>query len=181
MEFLELVKARQSCRAYLDWPVERDRLEYCLEAARLAPSACNAQPWTFVVVDEPQLRRAVAEKTFGPLGTLNRFAVQAPVLVVIVSERQNLSATLGGIVKRKAFNQMDIAIAAEHFCLAATEAELGSCMLGWFDEAAVKRLLGIPRRKRVELIITAGYPADPGVRPKKRKPVEQFRTFNRYV
>jgi nitroreductase len=181
MDFLELVQRRQSCRAYLDRPVERDKIERCLEAARLAPSACNAQPWTFVVVDEPQLRRAVAEKTFGPLLSFNQFTLQAPVLVAVVSERQNLMATIGNVVKHKAFNQMDVAIAAEHFCLAATEAGLGTCMLGWFDEAAIKGILKVPEHKRVELLLTLGYPADEAVRPKKRKPADQFRTYNRYA
>ncbi|MBE0536508.1 MAG: nitroreductase family protein [Phycisphaerae bacterium] len=181
MNFLELAGSRQSCRAYLDRAVERDKIEYCLEAARLAPSACNAQPWTFVVVDDAPLRRTVAEKTFGPLRSLNQFVVQAPVLVVIVSERQNLQATIGSLVKRKAFNQMDVAIAAEHFCLAATESGLGTCMIGWFDEAAVKAALAIPSGKRVELILAAGYSAEEGIRPKKRQPADQFRRYNGYA
>jgi len=75
---------------------------------------------------------------------------------------------------------MDVAIAAEHFCLAAAESGLGTCMMGWFDEPAVKRILGVGGRKRVELVLTLGYPADAATRPKKRKPVDQFRSYNRY-
>ncbi len=181
MNFLELARNRQSCRAYVDRAVEAEKLEYCLEAARLAPSACNAQPWTFVVVEEPELRRSVAAKTFGPLRSINQFAAQAPVLVVIVTERQNLAATIGNVVKRKSFDEMGAAIAAAHFCLAATECGLGSCMMGWFDERAVKRLLQVPDSRRIELILTVGYAADENVRAKKRKPIDTFRAFNRYA
>jgi len=180
MDFLELVRNRQSCRAYAQRNVEAEKLDYCLEAARLAPSACNAQPWTFVVVDEPELRQTVAEKTVGPLGTMNKFALGAPVLVAIVSQRQNIAATVGNLIKRKSFDQMGVAIAAEHFCLAAAESGLGTCMLGWFDEEAVKRTLKIPAGRRVELILTVGYPEDGSVHPKKRKPLDEFCRHNQY-
>ena len=78
MTFLDLVNQRQSCRAYLEQPVEREKLERCLEAARLAPSACNSQPWHFIVVDEPDLRRAVAQETFGQIVSFNHFTMDGP-------------------------------------------------------------------------------------------------------
>ncbi len=180
MDFLELAEKRQSCRAYDQTPVEPEKIERCLSAARLAPSACNSQPWKFVVVDDPALRKTVAQKTFGPVLSFNRFTMQAPVLVAIVSERQKLTAKIGNIVRKKSFNQMDVAIAAEHFCLAATELGLGTCIIGWFDEQALKKTLAIPDRKRVELILTLGYPATHHTRPKKRKPLDKITCYNRY-
>ncbi len=180
MDFLELAKKRQSCRAYDQRPVEPEHIEHCLAAARLAPSACNSQPWKFVVVNDPDLRKTVAQATFGPIISLNRFTMQAPVLIAIVSERQKLSAKIGNIVRKKSFNQMDVAIAAEHFCLAATELGLGTCIIGWFDEQALKKTLGVPERKRVELILTLGYPTTDQTRPKKRKPLDKIACYNRY-
>ena len=180
MDFLELAKKRQSCRAYDQKPVEPEKIARCIAAARLAPSACNSQPWKFVVVNDPALRKTVAQATFGPVVSLNRFTMQAPVLIAIVSERQKLTAQIGNIVRKKSFNQMDVAIAAEHFCLAATELDLGTCIIGWFDEQALKRTLAIPHRKRVELIIAVGYPATDQTRPKKRKTLEDITCYNRY-
>ncbi len=180
MDFLELANKRQSCRAYGQRPVEPEHIEHCLAAARVAPSACNSQPWKFVVVDDPALRKTVAQATFGPVVSLNRFAMQAPVLIAIVSERQKLTAKIGNIVRKKSFNQMDVAIAAEHFCLAATELGLGTCIVGWFDEQAVKQSLGVPRQKRVELLLTVGYPATDRTRPKNRKPLDKITSRNRY-
>lgn len=86
--FSELIKRRQSTRAYIDKPVEREKILQCIEAARLAPSAYNQQPWNFVVVDDPQLKEQVAEST-ASLG-MNKFAFQAPVLVVVVLDKEHV-------------------------------------------------------------------------------------------
>jgi nitroreductase len=136
LAFLDLVKARQSVRGYLDKTVEREKIERCLEAARLAPSANNSQPWSFIVVDDPKLKEAVAEKTFDKLISFNRFSLQSPVLILIISERPSFLSRIGGAVKDKQFSLIDIGITAEHFCLQATEEGLSTCMLGWFNEKA---------------------------------------------
>ncbi len=107
MEFLELVTIRQSDRKYTDKPVEREKIERCLEAARLAPSASNSQPWTFVVVDEPELKDKVARKTFGPAKTFNKFVPQAPVIVAIVMEKPKMITEVGGRIKKKEYPLMD--------------------------------------------------------------------------
>ena len=180
MDFLDLVKVRQSVRKYLNKPVEREKIERCLEAARLAPSANNSQPWRFIVIDDPKLKEAVARKTFDSVISFNRFSLQAPVLILIISERPSFFSRIGGAVKDKKFSLIDIGIAAEHLCLQATEEGLGTCMLGWFDEKRVKKLLNIPQQRRVELIITAGYPESDKIRPKKRKPMDQIRSYNSY-
>ena len=180
MKFIDLVKARQSVRKYLDKPVDREKIERCLEAARLAPSANNSQPWSFIVVEDPRLKDAVARNTFDKLISFNRFSLQAPVLILIISERPSFFSRIGSAIKDKQFSLIDIGITAEHFCLQATEEGLGTCMLGWFNEKGVKALLNISPSKRVELIITMGYPESNQIRPKKRKSIDQIRSYNSY-
>jgi nitroreductase len=154
MSFLDLANKRYSVRNYKTAPIPQEKVIRCIEAARLAPSACNSQPWKFIIVDETGLVGEVAKAAFEGLMSLNNFVFKAPVLVLIVSGRQNLSAKFGSIVKNKNFSLMDIGIAAEHFCLQAAEEGLGTCMLGWFNEKKVKKILSIPVFKRVELIIS---------------------------
>jgi len=180
MKFLDLVKARQSVREYLSKEVEREKIERCLEAARLAPSANNSQPWSFIVVEDPRLKDAVARNTFDKLISFNRFSLQAPVLILIISERPSFFSRIGSAIKDKQFSLIDIGITAEHFCLQATEEGLGTCMLGWFNEKGVKALLNISPSQRVELIITMGYPESNQIRPKKRKSIDQIRSYNSY-
>jgi len=187
MKFLDLAKTRQSVRKYLDKPVEREKIERCLErekiercleAAQLAPSASNSQPWNFMVIDNPKLKEAVAKETFSQLISFNRFSLQAPVLIILISERSGFLNKVAEAIKDKKFCLVDIGITAEHFCLQATEEGLGTCILGWFNEKGVKRILNIPQSKRVELIITMGYPESNRIRPKKRKPIDQIRSYN---
>lgn len=177
-DFLSLVTARQSDRAYDETrPVEQDKLERILEAARLAPSACNAQPWKFVVVTDPELAVQVGKATAG-LG-MNKFAKYAPVHILIVEESMNITSFLGAKIKDKYFPLIDIGIATSHLTLAAESEGLGSCILGWFDEKEIKRLVGIPSNKRLLLDITIGYPVKPK-RKKSRKPADKVISYNRY-
>jgi nitroreductase len=180
VSLLDLVRARHSVRSYAPVSVEREKLERCLEAARLAPSASNAQPWRFVVVDDPAVRERVARETFGPLVSFNHFTLRAPVLVVCVAEERKAKARIGGFLMRRRYSGMDMGIAAEHFCLQAVEEGLGTCMLGWFDEKGVRRALGIPASKRIGVIIVVGYPAEESVRPRSRRPIDEVRAYNRY-
>jgi nitroreductase len=178
--FLELVKSRQSDRAYdPSRPVEQEKLDYLLEAARLAPSACNAQPWKFIVVTDPELRQkaaeAVADKTLG----MNHFTLQAPVLLVMVEESANFTSSLGGIVKQKHFPHIDLGVAVAHLTLAAAEQGLGSCIVGWFNEKKMRKLLNIPSSKRPVLVITLGYSTQK-LREKKRKAIEEVVSKNGY-
>lgn len=178
--FLSLVKQRQSTRGYKRRAVARDVIERCLEAARLAPSACNAQPWTFVVVDEADLKNQLADLTANRMLPLNHWTKQAPVHLALVVEKANLTSRIGTAIRKKDFAWMDAAIAAEHFCLQAADEGLGTCMLGWFNEDKVKALLHIPSHKRVSLLITLGYPSDDTVRPKVRKSLAEMVRWNGY-
>jgi nitroreductase len=180
MSFLDLVNKRYSVRNYKTTPVPQEKVIRCIEAARLAPSACNSQPWKFIIADEPELVNELAKAAFEGLLDFNHFAFKAPVLVLIVSERENLSAKFGSIVKKKNFSQMDIGIAAEHFCLQAAEEGLGTCIIGWFNEKKVKKILSIPKLKRVELVITVGFSADEKIPHKKRKSIDEILSCNKY-
>ena len=181
MDFLDLARLRQSVRSYDPLkPVEREKLDRCIEAVRLAPSACNAQPWKMIIVDDPGLRNKVAKAASAKWLGFNQFTGQAQVLVVMVREDPNLTSKLGTVLKDKPYTIMDIGIAAEHFCLQAASEGLGACIMGWFDENEVKRLLGIPKKKRAELIITLGYPAKDVIREKIRKKKEEICSYNRY-
>ncbi|MDR1811167.1 MAG: nitroreductase family protein [Prevotella sp.] len=180
MDFLELVKRRQSVRAYdANRTVEPEKIARILEAARLSPSACNAQPWHFIVVNEPELKNKVADATSAKLLGMNYFTKQAPVHILIVEEKVNITSNIGGMITDKHFAFLDIGVAAAHICLAAEAEGLGSCMLGWFNESKVRKLLNIPDTKRVVLDIVIGYPAQE-LRPKKRKKPEEVISYNTY-
>ena len=178
MDFLQLVMSRQSDRAYdKERSVEPEKLERILEAARLAPSACNAQPWKFVVVTDRELSRKVGKAAAG-LG-MNKFAKDAPVHILVVEESANITSLLGGKVKDKHFPLIDVGIAAAHIVLAAESEGLGSCILGWFDEKEIKQLTGIPASKRLLLDIIVGYPLTEK-RNKIRKVKEKVISYNGY-
>ncbi|HAX62241.1 MAG TPA: NAD(P)H nitroreductase [Elusimicrobia bacterium] len=174
MNFLELVKKRQSVRKYSDKPVPKDALERCLEAARLAPSACNSQPWSFIVVASPELKNKVAEAAFSGIYSSNFFAKAAPVLVVVITEHSKFIASLGGYFRGTQYNLIDVGIAAEHFVLQAEEEGLGTCWLGFFNEKAVKKVLDIPKDKKADIIISVGYPVDGKIREKSRRPLKEI-------
>ncbi len=178
-EILDLIKSRQSDRKYSNKPVEQEKLDRIIEAGRMAPSACNAQPWKFIVVTDPDLVEKVAEAATAPLLGMNTFVAQAPVQIVIVREKPNLTSKIGASIKDKDYSLIDIGIASENICLQAKAEGIGSCMLGWFDEPRVKKLLGVPKAKRVELIITLGYSLS-DQREKRRKPAEETVSYNKY-
>ncbi|HAW85386.1 MAG: NAD(P)H nitroreductase [Spirochaetes bacterium GWD1_61_31] len=181
MNFFSLANSRYSVRHYAATQLDAADLDACLEAARLAPSACNSQPWHFIVIDDPAILPAAREAALGKPVAINKFARQAPVLIAVVEERPKLSAALGGALKGHGYAHIDIGLAVGQFCLAATERGLGSCILGWFNERAIKKLLSIPRTRRVPLLITLGYPAE-NSKPtaKLRRPRPEMSSFNRY-
>ena len=181
MNFSELVKTRQSVRRYQERPVEPEKLQEVVESVRLAPSASNSQPWTVIIVDEPTLKEKVARATFSSTVSFNQFALEAPVIAVLTIEKSKVITQIGGWIKEREFSLIDIGIAAEHFCLQATDLGLGTCMLGWFDEKVVKQLLNIPRSTRIGLLITLGYAAEGyPLRPKMRKDTNAMSHYNAY-
>jgi len=178
--FQWLVNNRQSVRGYKPDMVEKEKLDRILEAGRLSPSACNAQPWKFIVVDNPELKNKIADATSNKVIGINHFTKQAPIHIVVVMESANFNSKFGSFVKDKNLPLIDIGITAAHVCLQATAEGLGTCILGWFNETSVKKLLNIPKSRRPILIITLGYPANEELREKKRKSAEEVVSVNKY-
>jgi nitroreductase len=176
---LSLMKNRQSERKYIDRPVEREKIERITEAGRLSPSACNGQPWHFVVVDEPALRNEVAAATESVVLRMNSFVKEAPVLIVVVRGKSNFSSRAGDLIKQKDYSLIDIGIATASMVYQATAEGLGTCIIGWVDDKRIRKALGIPSSKRVELVITAGY-TESRLREKSRKPPENVITYNKF-
>ena len=165
MDFLEIANTRQSCRSYDEARlVEREKLDAVLEAVRLAPSACNGQPYKLTVC-KGDTAKEVAKATAG-LG-MNKFAVQAPVLIVISEMPYVKSAAMGARVKGNDYRSIDIGIAAAYLTAEATAQGLSTCILGWFDDDRIRKLCGLEYPAR--LVITLGYANDETIRPKKRK------------
>ena len=171
MDFLQIANARQSCRAYdTGRTVEQEKLDAILEAARLAPSACNGQPY-LITVCRGETAKAVAAATTG-LG-MNKFAAQAPIQLVISEMPYVKSAAMGAKVKNNDYRSIDIGIVTAYITAEAAAQGLGSCILGWFDDEKIRALCDI--QYPVRLVITLGYPkeGDP-LRSKKRKALSEL-------
>lgn len=172
MNFLEIANARQSCRSYdRERNVEQEKLDAILEAARLAPSACNGQPY-HITVCRGQAAAAAARATQS-MG-MNKFASQAPVILVISEKSYVKSAAMGAKVKHNDYRSLDIGIVTAYITAEAAAQGLGSCILGWFDDEKLRKLCALTQP--VRLVITLGYPADEP-RPKKRKDLETLVSY----
>lgn len=176
---LSLMKNRQSERKYIDRPVEREKIERITESGRLSPSACNGQPWHFVVVDEPALRNEVAAATESVVLRMNSFVREAPVLIVVVREKSNFNSRAGDLIKQKDYSLIDIGIATASMVYQAAAEGLGTCIIGWVDDKRIRKALGIPSSGKVELVISVGY-TENRQREKSRKPPGNVITYNGY-
>lgn len=178
MDFQELLQRRFSLRSYSSETVPRELIDRCLEAARLAPSACNSQPWSFHVAADPEKTAALGRAAFRGIYGMNSFALKAPVLIAVVTERPRYASILGGLFRGVRFSLLDVGIACAHIALQAAELGLGTCLLGWFDEKAVKRELSLPGSSRIDIMISMGYPLRPGfLPPRTRKSLDGIRRF----
>ena len=175
MDFLKIANARQSCRSYDEArAVEHEKLEKVLEAARLAPSACNGQPY-LVTVCTGEKAKEVALLTRG-MGGMNKFAVQAPVCIVISEAPYNRTAALGAKVKGNDYRSIDIGIMTAYLTAEATAQGLSTCILGWLDDEKIRAAIGTEHPTR--LVITLGYAKeDEKLRPKKRKELGELVRF----
>ena len=167
MDFLEIANARQSCRSYDETrAVEHEKLEKVLEAVRLSPSACNGQPYTLTVCTGEKAKE-VALLTRG-MGGMNKFAVQAPVCIVISEAPYNRTAALGAKVKGNDYRSIDIGNMPAYLTAEATAQGLSTCILGWLDDEKIRKAIGTNSATR--LVITLGYAAEGDkLRTKKRK------------
>ena len=171
MNFTEIAKARQSCRKYNpERQVEEEKLLAILEAARLAPSACNGQPY-HITVCKGETAKAVSGEVMG-MG-MNKFAADAPVMIVISEEAYVASAALGAKVKGNDYRSIDIGIAVAYLTAEATAQGLDTCILGWFDDEKIRKICGLD--KPVRLVVTLGYAADGyELRQKRRKELSEL-------
>lgn len=171
-----IIKERFSVRSYEDRPIEDEKLSMILEAARLAPSASNSQPWHFYIVKDKEKIKALSEKM--PLGTnlvINSFIAQAPIVIVATAGPINLLQKIVAFIINKRWYYIDVAIALEHMVLTAWELGIGSCWIGWFDEKKVKKLLDIPKNEEIIDLLTLGYPKEKRLPfPKHRKGIEEI-------
>ncbi|MDR2422257.1 MAG: nitroreductase family protein [Deltaproteobacteria bacterium] len=175
-DFLELAAKRYSCRNFSDRPVEREKLVKMIEAARLAPSGCNAQPWKFVVVDDPKLALEVAETT-KHLG-VNEYLTKAKAFVVVLEDHAVLMPKVAKMIDSQYFAKGDLGGAALSICLEAESLGLGTCMAGLFDRPKLCQLLDLPADQRFFVVIAVGYPANEREeRPKPRKKLEDIARF----
>jgi len=164
----EAVQQRYSCRKYQQQEVELEKLKQCIEAVRLAPSACNGQPWHCYVVNQGPLKETLVSLT-------QPFTKNAS-FVILSEEKPTFQTKIVNRFKDQDYTQVDIGIAATHFCLAATELGLGTCMIGWYNEEKIKEALKIPQSKRLRLIISVGYPKDDKPSKRPRQPLEKMLT-----
>ena len=173
MNFTEIALTRQSCRSYDETrDVEQEKLEAILESARLAPSACNSQPYHFTVC-RGETAKAVAAATQG-MG-MNKFSSQAPVLIVISEADYNKTAAMGAKVKGNDYRSIDIGIATAYLTAEATAQGLSACILGWLDDSKIRKICDIDQP--VRLVITLGYAKDEALRNKKRKDMSELVTY----
>ncbi|MDO4741510.1 MAG: nitroreductase family protein [Eubacteriales bacterium] len=172
MNFMEIANARQSVRSYeAGRPVEQEKIDAILEAARLAPSACNGQPY-HVTVCKGQAAKDVAALCVGR-GGMNKFAAQAPVMLVVSEEAYCASAGLGAKIKNNDYRSLDIGIVTAFLCCEAVAQGLGTCIMGWFDDEKVRAVCGL--KHPVRLVLSLGYPsAEEKQREKKRKPAKEL-------
>lgn len=181
MEFTQVLESRYSCRKYADKPVEREKLIACAEAGRLAPSSCNTQRWAFVLVDEEAPKKAIADALYDDEVHVNTFSHGIPAFIVVVgnppreiNEKQKLLLSHADSAK------VDVGIAAENICLAATDLGLGSVMMGWFKREPVEAAIALPRDMEALLIIGVGYPLQEPVRRTSRLPKGELIRLNSY-
>ena len=169
MNFREIAEGRQSCRSYdPDRIVEKEKIEAILEAARLSPSACNGQPYHIIVCTGDSAKKAAhAVQGMG----MNKFAPDAPVLMVISEQPYVRTAAFGAKVKKNDYRSIDIGILSAYITAEATAQGLGSCILGWLNDSELREICKTD--EPVRLVITIGYAREDDVlRVKKRKDIE---------
>lgn len=172
--FSDLANKRESCRSYINKPVEREKLEYIINTARLSPSACNSQPWHFTVITGKTAQTAA--EFFQHMG-INKFTEKCPAFIVINEENVKIIPGPDGISDDQRYAQVDIGIAAAHICYAALDVGLSTCIIGMFDEDKLRNLLSISPHKHIRLVIAVGYAPDKPLHIKSRKELRETATF----
>ncbi len=175
----KMILQRRSVRRYTDKPVERDKILTCLEAARLAPSADNVQPWRFLVIDDPEAREAFSREVFSGIYSFSKFAAKAPALVLILGRLDVIANRLGKQIQNVSYFLIDIGIAGEHLVLQAQELGIGTCWVGWFNTRKARKYFKIPRKYKIVSLMAMGYSDPRPPKEKKRRSLEEIAWFNK--
>lgn len=183
MDFERMLLNRESCRTYRNEPVPREALIKICEAGRLTPSGCNAQPWKFMVVDEPDAKARLCDALLveGRM-TGAPWREDCPAFIVLVEQKATLvPAALEYYKDPQRYAQGDIAMASLNMCYQAMDLGLSSCILGMIDRRKMQTLFGIPAEEEVRLVVAIGYSEEErAARPKKRKAFEDVVCFNEW-
>jgi nitroreductase len=174
-DFLDLCLRRQSCRSFSDKPVEHEKLVKCADAGHYAPSGCNSQPWSFVIAETPSIVAEVAK--CGQQNNMNAFLANAKAFIVVLEEHAVLMPAVRRIIDSQYFAKGDLGAATVQICLEAETQGLGTCIIGIYDREGICKALDIPIEKQFAALIAVGYPVDPAVRQKSRKPLEEITRF----
>lgn len=178
--FHKLVSQRKSIRRFNEKKLDRKDVLKCLEAARLAPSAENAQPWRYLVMDDPDVKNRFADKVFSGIYSVSKFAKKAPVLVLIMAELNVIAHRIGKQIQNIQFHLIDIGISGEHLVLQAEELGIGTCWMGWFSVRKARKFFNIPKKYRIVGLIPMGYYDKKPSRERKRKEFKEIVWFNKF-
>ena len=177
--FQQLVRNRRSIRKYLEKSVEREKVLICLEAARMAPSADHVQPWRFLVIDNPEVKKNFSDEVFSGIYSSSKFAGKAPVIIVMLAKLDVVANRIGKQIQGIHFYFIDMGIAGEHIVLQAEELGLGTCWIGWFSTKKTRKLLNIPRKYKIVSLMSMGYYEERPSKEKKRKTLDEIVWFNK--
>ena len=175
---MQLISKRRSIRNFLNKPVEREKIISCIEAARLSPSAENAQPWRFVIIDEPELKEKFCRAAFSGIYRLTKWASKAPVIIAICAKLDLIANFVGKHLQGTQYHLLDIGICGEHLMLRAFEQGLGGCWIGWFNAKKAAKVLNLPKKWHPVCLIALGYYDEPKKKRKEKNPLSEICFFN---
>lgn len=171
--FLELVEKRISCRNYIERKVSEEDIKSILEAARLAPSACNKQPWRFAVVNDKEIKTKLIKE--GCLVGINMdWAIKASTIIVLGINKSLITHKIAPQISKVDYSLIDIGIAGEHIVLQATELGLGTCWIGWIKPDKIRKIVSWEKEIKPVSLISVGYPSEDPQKPKQRFPLEEL-------
>ncbi len=181
ISFSDLIRKRRSTREFdRTKKISRKNLISCAEAGRMAPSACNSQPWKFIIIDSPDKIEAIRKDVISGPYNMNRFAGNATAFIAVCASKTKLPAWLGSKLKGTDYRSIDIGGACQYITLQAEDIGISSCILGWFNERKLKKILKVPFSVKIELLIALGYTRGTGSYEKIRKDPDIVTSFNQY-
>ncbi|UCD31197.1 MAG: nitroreductase family protein [Desulfobacterales bacterium] len=179
MNYDEILERRRSIRSFDSKPIKTKDLLAIIEAARLAPSACNSQTWRFIAVTSRKHIQQICDQAMRPV-IPNRWIAQAPLVIIGCSQLDVIANRIGSGVTGIEYYQIDLGIAMEHMVLKATELGLGTCWIGWFKENKLKEILEIPKKIKVSAMLAVGHPKSEITKKRKRKPMEKILFYEKW-